>query len=124
LLVHHAGKSGGQRGTSAREDILDTVIKLARPDDYTTEQGARFVVHLEKARGICGPEAKPFEAALSKENGLAVWITRQIEDAENERIASMHREGMSSREIAQEMGRHHSTICRRLKSLGLDGRTK
>lgn len=26
LLVHHAGKSGDQRGASAREDIMDTVI--------------------------------------------------------------------------------------------------
>ena len=26
LLIHHAGKSGQQRGTSRREDVLDTVI--------------------------------------------------------------------------------------------------
>ena len=31
LLIHHAGKSGDQRGTSAREDIMDTVISLRRP---------------------------------------------------------------------------------------------
>ena len=34
LIVHHAGKGGDQRGTSAKEDVLDTVIKLSRPDDY------------------------------------------------------------------------------------------
>ena len=28
LLVHHAGKSGDQRGASRREDMLDTEIKL------------------------------------------------------------------------------------------------
>ena len=33
LLVHHAGKSGDQRGTSAREDIMDTVISLKRPKE-------------------------------------------------------------------------------------------
>ncbi len=121
LLIHHAGKGGNQRGTSAREDILDTVIAMKRPEDYQAEEGARFEVHLEKARGMCGPEARPFEAALRLDNGAALWATRKIEDAENDRIATMNREGMTSREIASEMGKHHSTICRRLKSLGLDG---
>ncbi len=40
LLVHHAGRSDNARGTSKREDILDTVIHLKRPDDYQTEEGA------------------------------------------------------------------------------------
>ena len=34
LLIHHAGKGGQQRGTSRREDVMDTVIALKRPDDY------------------------------------------------------------------------------------------
>ncbi|HLN25444.1 MAG TPA: AAA family ATPase, partial [Patescibacteria group bacterium] len=28
LIVHHSGKNGNQRGTSRREDVLDTVLKL------------------------------------------------------------------------------------------------
>jgi hypothetical protein len=35
LLIHHAGTNGRQRGTSRREDALDTVIALRRPDDYS-----------------------------------------------------------------------------------------
>ena len=35
LIVHHAGKGGQQRGTSRREDVLDTSISLRRPSDYT-----------------------------------------------------------------------------------------
>tara|TARA_R110002073_G_scaffold330843_1_gene515031 strand:+ start:2692 stop:4230 length:1539 start_codon:yes stop_codon:yes gene_type:complete len=46
LLIHHSGKNGGQRGTSRREDVLDTVIRLQRPTDYNASQGARFEVHL------------------------------------------------------------------------------
>lgn len=34
LLIHHAGKSGLQRGSSKKEDILDTIITLVRPKDY------------------------------------------------------------------------------------------
>ena len=39
LIVHHAGKSGDQRGTSRREDVLDTSINLRHSSDY--EPGRR-----------------------------------------------------------------------------------
>jgi len=58
LFVHHSGKGGGQRGTSRKEDVLDTVIALRRPTDYAPEQGARFEIHFEKARGLFGDDAK------------------------------------------------------------------
>ncbi len=72
LLVHHAGKGGNQRGTSKREDCLDTVICLKRPPDYRAEDGARFEVHLEKARGVIGEDAKPFEAQLEVRDNVAI----------------------------------------------------
>jgi RecA-family ATPase len=34
ILIHHAGKGKEQRGTSRREDVLDLVLNLRRPDDY------------------------------------------------------------------------------------------
>jgi replicative DNA helicase len=37
LFVHHAGKSGAQRGTSRREDLLDSVLTLKHPSDYHPE---------------------------------------------------------------------------------------
>ena len=64
LLIHHAGVNGRQRGTSRREDALDTVIALRRPADYSPEQGARFEVHIEKARTLVGEGPSPFEAAV------------------------------------------------------------
>ena len=39
--MHHAGKGGAQRGTSRREDVLDTVIALRQPQDYQSGEGAR-----------------------------------------------------------------------------------
>lgn len=73
LLIHHAGKSGDQRGTSTREDIMDTVISLRRPREYSMAEGARFEVHLTKARGILGDDAKPFEANLITEGNALHW---------------------------------------------------
>ena len=68
-MVHHARRGGNARGTSKREDVLDTVIQLKHPDDYDPEDGARFEVHLTKARGISGDEALPFEAKLEVVDG-------------------------------------------------------
>ena len=65
LLVHHAGTNGRQRGTSRREDALDTVIALRRPENYSPEQGARFEIHFEKLRNhVDAAGAMPFEARL------------------------------------------------------------
>ena len=55
----------GRRGTSRREDALDTVIALRRPEDYSPEQGARFEIHFEKLRNrVDAAGAMPFEARL------------------------------------------------------------
>ena len=112
LMIHHQGKGGDQRGTSAKEDILDTVISLNRPNDYRAEQGARFEVHLTKARGICGAEVKPFEAQLFTSGHALTWTTRDIEDAELEYFRSLRESGSSIREAAEEMGIHKSKAQR------------
>jgi putative DNA primase/helicase len=103
LLLHHGGKSGTQRGTSKREDILDTVICLKRPADYDPEEGARFEVHYEKARGLYGQAAAPFEAKLAVVDGALVWTCTDIETAVTERVAELLLEGRSQRAIAREL---------------------
>ena len=119
LLIHHSNKSGGQRGTSSREDVLDTVISLRRPPDYSMEQGARFEVHLEKARGLFGDEVKPFESALqTNEQGAVEWVTKDIEDAELEMVLRLHSEGTTIRDISGEMGLSKSKVHRLLKRAG------
>lgn len=115
LLVHHAGKSGDQRGTSAKEDIMDTVISLRRPQGYTMQEGARFEVHLTKARGVAGDGVKPFEVQLQQEGDALTWTVREIEEAEQDQLRSLLAEGLSIREIAEEMGKSKSAI-HRLKS--------
>lgn len=109
LFVHHAGKGGQQRGTSRREDVLDTVVALRRPADYRPDEGARFEVHFEKARGFHGDDAKPFEAALTPGAG---WTMRDLADAEMARVMAMTADGMSVREIAEALGIGKSTVSR------------
>jgi putative DNA primase/helicase len=105
LLVHHAGVNGRQRGTSRREDALDTVIALRRPEDYSPEQGARFEVHFEKLRNrVEGAGAIPFEASIETvtadgEEGVR-WSSRDLEPPILKRATGLFADGPTVREVA------------------------
>lgn len=54
IIVHHAGKSGAQRGASSQEDPLNNVIRLFKPKDAVPGTGAHFGVEFTKARNDPG----------------------------------------------------------------------
>ena len=102
LFIHHAGKSGEQRGTSRREDVLDTVIVLKRPGDYSQDKGACFEVHFEKARGIYGNDAKPLEAQLTTlPDGRLSWLIKPLDESTTEKVANLINDGVQQHEIAE-----------------------
>jgi putative DNA primase/helicase len=91
--------------------VLDSSFCLRRPSDYTMTQGARFEVHIEKARGIHGEHVKPFEARLETGDGKAAW-SMDVEDAERLRVAALLATGRTVREIAEEIGIGKSVVHR------------
>lgn len=112
LLIHHAGKSGGQRGTSRKEDVLDSVVSLKRPVDYDASQGARFEVHFGKARGFWGDDAAPFEARLVD----GQWHIGEITaDDSADAIRTLKAGGATVREIADRLGISKSAVGRKLQ---------
>ena len=105
LIVHHANKGGQQRGTSRREDVLDTVIALKRPADYSPADGARFEIHLEKARGAFGEATDPFEATMqANDHGHATWAWEPLKDVVLKKAAALFADGTSVRDAADELG--------------------
>ena len=103
LLIHHAGTNGRQRGTSRREDALDTVIALRRPDDYSPEQGARFEVHFEKLRNrVDSASAIPFEVSTSTAGGQGGirWCSRELTPPMLKRATELFAEALTVREVA------------------------
>lgn len=131
LIIDHAGKNGdnGARGTSKKQDALDCIITLKKPDGYKQSEGAHFVVNYEKSRGITGNDVDSFTARLSeKDDGGLYWsmsgvISNKSEKiiAESARAKKLAAAGKTTREIATELGigktkaselvRNSMTVC-------------
>ena len=60
IMIHHTGKNGAQRGTSAREDNIDVSISLEKVEDDPSFRGVTFGVEFTKSRGLCGDDAASF----------------------------------------------------------------
>jgi hypothetical protein len=119
LFMHHAGKNGGQRGTSRREDLLDLVIALRHPRNYSPAEGLRFEVRFEKCRTFLGAVADPFEVRLIRtSNGHLAWAVCSINDVIGERASELFNSGASVRETADQLGISKSQAHRLKEKMG------
>lgn len=105
LFMHHAGKSGSQRGFSGREDLINVTINLRRSEGYQVEEQLRTEVHLEKIRGksAVGEWVQPFEIQLTTENDRAVWLHRPLKHIIEKRAFEMLAAGMKPNDVAQDL---------------------
>jgi RecA-family ATPase len=125
LIVHHSAKTGDQRGTSKRIDVLDSSIRLERPEGYTQDEGARFNIHFEKSRSFHGEDAKPFEAHLSKDaKGDPVWITSVLKETTFDKVVRLFNDGFSQEQIAKTIDRDASVVSRHVKNAHAKGLLK
>jgi AraC-like DNA-binding protein len=71
----------------------------------------------QRWRWVHGEAAKPFEAKLETREDVAVWTTRELEDANRARVQALLDDNMSIRDIADETGISKSKVQRIKKSL-------
>ena len=117
LFIHHSGKEGQQRGTSRREDVLDTVLNLKKPPFYNPEDGANFEVHFKKNRSLHGNDVKAFQAHLqTDDNEVQSWEISSLDDDKDEQIVSLINQGLNQSAIAKKLGIDKSTVSRRIKN--------
>ena len=106
LLLHHTNKTGGQRGTSAREDNIDVSICLKKPFDYTPEDGAKFIVSFQKAR-----ISTKYLSAISdtqfhlvQDGDGLVWTHGNVKKETRIEVLKLFDEGMKNQEIVDALG--------------------
>jgi putative DNA primase/helicase len=85
--------------------VLDTVIGLRRPENYSPNQGARFEIHFEKLRHRVGDLGQPFEAAaepVTSEDGRCgiLWSSHDLLPPLLNEAASLFEDGQTVREVA------------------------
>ncbi|WP_339050223.1 AAA family ATPase [Rickettsiella endosymbiont of Xylota segnis] len=121
LFVHHAAKNGNARGTSKREDVLDTVIVLKHPNDYDPSEGASFEIHFEKARSFCGESAQPLLVKLHTEYNKQVWELKTLEKSTFEKVIDLANQGFKQHEIVLDLGISKSKASRYFKKAKEEG---
>jgi len=118
IFMHHAGKGNQQRGTSAREDALDTVIKLTRPTGHKYGDMCSFNVRFEKQRHLPSGAAsatRSFSLSLVQvdEEGNLAWRESETRTTDKKTLAmagifdgmptqeAMERSGLSASRMSQ-----------------------
>ncbi len=117
VVIHHQGKGGQQRGSSRKEDVLDLVLALKRPDDFDPEEGCRFVVEVEKARGMMGEACRSFEARLTVVDDAARWTVSDPTDPVLEEVRDLLGQGKSQREIAAAISKSVGLVNKLVKRI-------
>lgn len=117
IFIHHAGKSGDQRGTSGREDQLDFVLKLTLPPGHDPEEGCRFDATFTKSRSLTGAEAAPFTFAINTlPSGALTWTVTNQKESRKEIIIALLGNGTSQKDIADIMAVGKSYVSQVRKS--------
>ena len=118
VLAHHSGKSGQQRGTSGREDALDTVIQLTNPAGTDAREGCHFELQFTKCRSVTGDDVAPLDVRLQTVEGRLQWQWQPVEESIQERAGRLFAEGVTKpTELAEELGIHKGYASRILKKL-------
>jgi hypothetical protein len=105
IFIHHAGKSGDQRGTSGREDQLDFVWKLSPTPGHNPEDGCNLEATLTKSRSLTGAEASPFTFSITPHpDGGLTWVTSGVKEHRREMVIALLGNGLKQNEAAEAAG--------------------
>lgn len=124
IFLHHTGKGGQQRGTSAREDNIDHSIELFKPANYETEDGCHFISHFTKHRlprkelhRIIDTDFKLIE----DEGGRYTWAYGNVQTEAKKDSLKMLAAGCTTREISERLKVSKTTVSRWKKDAIEDG---
>ncbi|MDI6797107.1 MAG: AAA family ATPase [Desulfatibacillaceae bacterium] len=115
ILLHHVGKGGQQRGTSAREDNLDGSILLRPPRDYDPTDGCKFLVQFSKARIAQKDLTLTADCILALQpgnEGKHIWTYANSKLETRQAVIDLLEEGMTQKEVADNLGISKSQVCK------------
>lgn len=120
LLIHHTGKNGQQRGSSAHEDLLDYSILLSPLPSSTERHDTRFMVDHTKLRDHIPGLKQKYEYSIWTENEelqFEVVLADFQVSAHSAEMLRLRDEGLTYDAIGKKLGINKSTVGRTLKKL-------
>ena len=112
VFVHHANKEGKQRGSHKKEDVMDIVIQLKRPEDFIQgTDDTRMMIRYTKSRHMGAIDTQDIEATLKTIDGSLQW-TWEAGDLSFKRAIDLLNDGVPMSEIAEELSVSKSTVHR------------
>ncbi len=117
IMIHHEGRSGKPRGTSKREDVMDTMIGLKMVEREGDELDGESVFELQftKHRDFFGAAAEPMLIRLSMRDGKVIWNHERVKDARREKALKLRQTGMKQKDIAKELKISEGRVSQVLK---------
>ncbi|MBA3789577.1 AAA family ATPase [Patescibacteria group bacterium] len=100
VLIHHAGKSGSQLGTSQRENIMDTVIALKKPARNVMIDGFQAELYFEKHRNFYGKDTEPLFIEYETSEWGSTWKWSTLRAQVYCEVMKLHEEGVKVKDIA------------------------
>jgi putative DNA primase/helicase len=119
IFLHHHGRSGKPRGTSGREIVLNTRIKMSRLAELSTETETAFKLEFEKGRSLVGVDMEPLIAFLSTEGGTVAWHSKTVPASNRERVKELRQLGWAPKDIAKELQLTPSWVSQIMTQEGL-----
>lgn len=99
VLVHHAGKSGQQLGSSMKEQPLNWMIRLEAIKSFDDQDAAKFWVHFDKPLRIRAASAQSFFAEFSGDSETIRWAYQTARERKIFMIRHLLDMGLSKFEI-------------------------
>ncbi|MHC2415864.1 RecA-family ATPase [Bradyrhizobium diazoefficiens] len=104
IFVHHEGRNNKPRGTSKREDTLDTMIGLSPLPTAEGEDWTTIRLEFTKHRGFFGTEAVSRVLQLSTEAKRVVWTFGKTPKTTRDQVFELRADGMKPADIARKLG--------------------
>lgn len=124
IFLHHQGRSRQPRGTSKREDIVESVIGLKKRSDLSGDTDTAFELVFDKSRDFFGVAAQPLIIRLSTQSGQVQWTHETVRDHTREHIRKLWEAGVKQTDIAKEVGLTQPRVSQILTELKREGNTQ
>ncbi len=118
LLIHHAGKGGAQRGTSAHEDLVDYSIEVSPVPIEDEPEVTAFKVTHKKLRDQLPHLKNPQGFRIRSQDGVMRFTVEPVVlEAQKlfAKIVELHTQNWSGKDIAQEVGTSEASVSRVLR---------